>query len=105
MSIISVSHPTGLINGTIKIDGSKSISNRALIIKALSGLDFPIHRLGMSDDIETMQKLLAQDGDVYDAHHAGTTFRFMTAYLSLQDGTKKKDILHSRYMPPRICQP
>ena len=86
MSIISASHPTGRINGTIRLDGSKSISNRALIIKALSGLDFPIHHLGESDDIETMIRLLSQTENLYDTHHAGTTYRFMTAYLALQQG-------------------
>lgn len=88
-----LSKKTKTIQGEISLDGSKSISNRALIIRALSGEQFPIHHLGISKDVELMQALLAQystanDGDTFDAGAAGTTFRFMTTYLSMQDKTQ-----------------
>lgn len=72
------------IIGEISLNGSKSISNRALIIRALSGQDFPIDYLSTSKDTVTLQKLLSQEKIILDAGHAGTTFRFMTAYLALQ---------------------
>ncbi len=87
MSVIRVSHPTGIINGKIKLDGSKSISNRALIIRALSGKKFDIKKLSKSDDSQVLQKLLdAKDIKEYDVHHAGTSFRFLTAYLAINKG-------------------
>lgn len=77
------------IQGSIQLAGSKSISNRALIIRALCDEDFEISGLASSHDTQTMLKLLAQtDSDTYDAGPAGTTFRFLTAYLSLQKGTQ-----------------
>jgi len=75
------------IHGQIKIGGSKSISNRVLIINALAGASNPIHNLSDSDDTTTLKNLLSSEARELDAHHAGTTFRFLTAYLCLQDGT------------------
>ena len=88
MSVIRVSHPRGIVNGKIHLDGSKSISNRALIIRALSGQNFNLGGLSTCDDTVTMNRLLSEDGIVYDVHHAGTTFRFLTAYLALQQETQ-----------------
>ncbi len=76
------------ISGKIVLTGSKSISNRALIIRALSGEDFPIHRLASANDTDLMQALLTSDEEVRDAGPAGTTFRFLTAYLALQPGSQ-----------------
>lgn len=75
------------IRGSIRLSGSKSISNRALIIRALSGHDFPIHRLANAQDTVTLNTLLQSSSDTLDTGPAGTTFRFLTAYLSLQKGS------------------
>ena len=74
-----------LIN-EITLNGSKSISNRVLIIKALCRDDFNITHLSTSRDTQTLQKLLSSKEYILDAGAAGTTFRFMTAFLALQDG-------------------
>ncbi len=74
------------LKGQIHLDGSKSISNRVLIIRALSGHNFPIHNLSTCDDTVSMAKLLSSPEPVLDVGPAGTTFRFLTAYLSLQSG-------------------
>ena len=76
------------IKSEITLDGSKSISNRALIIRALCQDDFEISLLSRSKDTQTLQELLASNQTVFDAGAAGTTFRFMTAYLALKDGTQ-----------------
>ncbi len=76
------------IKGEITLGGSKSISNRALIIQALCNQDFEILKLSPSQDTKTLLELLQHKSEVYDAGHAGTTFRFMTAYLSTQKGTQ-----------------
>ena len=80
------SDPT--IVGDITLDGSKSISNRVLLIKALCQEEFKIARLSTSKDTTTLQQLLTLNEGTYDAGAAGTTFRFMTAYLALQPGTQ-----------------
>lgn len=76
------------LHGDITLSGSKSISNRALIIRALCAEDFPIHRLANAKDTELLQQLLVSDKIVRDAGAAGTTFRFMTAYLAMQPDTQ-----------------
>ena len=78
------------IVGDITLDGSKSISNRLLIIKALCEQSFTIHNLSTSKDTQTLDTLLNQPttSNVFDCGAAGTTFRFLTAYLALQDGTQ-----------------
>lgn len=76
------------LNGTIKLSGSKSISNRALIIRALCSEDFPIEGLASANDTALLQELIQSNESVRDAGPAGTTFRFMTAYLALQPGTQ-----------------
>ena len=80
----------GLHNGSGRIDlaGSKSISNRALIIQALTEGSFEIERLANANDTELLEHLLHSDEEIRDAGPAGTTFRFLTAYLSLQPGTQ-----------------
>jgi 3-phosphoshikimate 1-carboxyvinyltransferase len=75
------------INGTIVLDSSKSISNRVLIIQALCKEPFAIHRLSTAKDTQTLFHLLSQKEEIYDAGPAGTTFRFLTAFLATQEGT------------------
>lgn len=88
MKQLRVSKSDKKINGIIRLDGSKSLSNRALIIRALCEDDFEIDHCSTADDVVTMKKLLATTDEVRDAHHAGTTFRFMCSYLCLQKGSQ-----------------
>lgn len=69
-----------------KPGGSKSISNRVLLIDRLCGSQSRITGLSDSQDTLTMKRLLQQTGQLYDAGPAGTCYRFMAAYLALQDG-------------------
>ena len=84
MNAITVFCPDKDIKGKITLSGSKSISNRVLLIRALSGQKFDIYNLSDSDDTVCMEQLLVSTENVLDAHHAGTTFRFMTAFLALR---------------------
>lgn len=86
MTIYRISKADRRIRARIDLAGSKSISNRALIIRALSGQDFPIRHLANALDTRLLDELLRSDAEVRDAGAAGTTFRFLTAYLSLQPG-------------------
>lgn len=74
------------IQGAITLPGSKSISNRVLMIKALSGLDFNIENLSNSDDTHLLQEALHSypHNSVINIGHAGTDMRFLTAFLALK---------------------
>lgn len=76
---------TKLINATLKITGSKSESNRILLLQALYA-NISIENTSNSDDAQVMQKgLKISEGEV-DIHHAGTAMRFLTAYFAMQEG-------------------
>lgn len=81
-----LSHPNLNLTGRIVLTGSKSIANRALIIRALTPGGFPIRRLAAADDTVRLERLLTSDDEVLDAGPAGTTFRFLTGYLSRRPG-------------------
>ena len=68
---------------TIPLPGSKSESNRALIINALSDQPGLIDNLAIARDTDIMTSLLASEADEYNAQDAGTVMRFMTAYLAV----------------------
>ncbi|HMQ05776.1 MAG TPA: 3-phosphoshikimate 1-carboxyvinyltransferase [Saprospiraceae bacterium] len=87
---ITIEYSGGRIEGEISLNRSKSISNRVLIIRALANEKFPIVHLSDSDDTQTLMQLLSQvqNGTVLDAHHAGTTYRFLCAWLCTQPGTQ-----------------
>ncbi len=76
--------PDPHLQGEVSLAGSKSISNRVLIIQALCGEDFPIEGLANARDTQLLQQLLASGAEELDAGAAGTTFRFLTAYLAMQ---------------------
>ena len=66
---------------------SKSISNRALIINALSqNKQNSIESLAICDDVDSMQRVLNSSSNVHDIGHAGTAMRFLTAYFTIQKG-------------------
>ncbi len=69
----------------IKISGSKSESNRLLILQALFS-NIKINNLSNSDDTQVLQKALKPDEEIIDIHHAGTAMRFLTAYFAAQQG-------------------
>ncbi len=72
-------------NETIEISGSKSISNRLLILSALFE-NLTIENLSNSQDTQLLQKALESSSEIIDIHHAGTAMRFLTSYLSIQEG-------------------
>ncbi len=79
---IFLSRTNRSISGTVHLAGSKSISNRVLIIRALCDQPFEIFGLATSKDTQTLINLLKANENVLDAGAAGTTFRFLTAYLA-----------------------
>jgi 3-phosphoshikimate 1-carboxyvinyltransferase len=71
-----------LVKGEILLSSSKSISNRILIINALSYSPYDIQNLSDSDDTKVMEPVLNSNTNHFDIGHAGTAMRFLTAYLS-----------------------
>ena len=89
-------------NQTIQISGSKSISNRLLILEKLFG-NILIENLSNSQDSQLMQKALASESETIDIHHAGTAMRFLTSYFAIQEG-KTTIITGSERMKQRPIQ-
>ena len=69
----------------IGITGSKSESNRLIVLRAI----FPnitLENISESDDTLILKEALSSQNSVIDIHHAGTAMRFLTAYFSLCQG-------------------
>ena len=73
------------LNSSIKITGSKSETNRLLLLQALFS-NINIENLSNSDDAEVMAKGLKTSNGEIDIHHAGTAMRFLTSYFASQAG-------------------
>ncbi len=73
----------------IGLPASKSLSNRALILNSLSKQKAKIENLSPARDTRLMNKLLIDSPELMDVQDAGTTMRFLTAYLALTNQRKK----------------
>ena len=72
----------------IQITGSKSESNRLLILQKLFG-NIEIKNMSNSQDTNLLQKALNSDEKTIDIHHAGTAMRFLTSFFAVQEGVEK----------------
>ena len=79
-----VEHPSSKINHSFNISGSKSESNRLLILKYIFK-NIKIENLSNSDDTIVLKNYLESNSNLIDVHHAGTAMRFLTAYLAIQN--------------------
>lgn len=102
METLSIRFKPGPLSGCVPIPGSKSISNRLLVMAYLAGVDYHPDNLATADDTVLMQKLLGEvaaqrvgratagapnAGAVrLDCANAGTVFRFLTALLAFEPG-------------------
>jgi len=91
--------PTNRLHAEIQITGSKSESNRSLLLQAIYP-NIAIENLSNSDDAEVMQKGLKIKKGIVDIHHAGTAMRFLTGYFSSQEG-KEVELTGSQRMTER----
>ena len=71
---------------SITIPGSKSESNRLLILQALYS-NIEIENCSNSDDTLNLIKGLGQFKGIIDVGHAGTAMRFLTAFYASRKGT------------------
>ncbi len=82
MTIKSLHFHKQRVEAEITLPASKSISNRALIINALSYSPYEIENLSDCDDTNVMIKALDSNNTTFDIGAAGTAMRFLTAFLS-----------------------
>ncbi|HNX80207.1 MAG TPA: 3-phosphoshikimate 1-carboxyvinyltransferase [Prolixibacteraceae bacterium] len=81
-----ITAPESLLEATIPLPASKSISNRAHIIRALTKDPQPVLNLSDCDDTRVMEEVFRSAGTEFDIGHAGTAMRFLTAWLSTRPG-------------------
>ena len=78
-------------NPQLSITGSKSETNRLLLLQALYP-NLNLENTSNSDDSEVMSKALqnpqpaTRNPQLIDVHHAGTAMRFLTAFFAIQEG-------------------
>lgn len=75
------------ISGRIQITGSKSESNRLLVLQQFYP-NLKIENVSNSDDSIVMQQALANISNEINIGHAGTTMRFLTAFFSVKENSK-----------------
>lgn len=89
----------------VQLKGSKSESNRLLILQRLLG-GFSISNLSDSADTQVLEKALLVIESEVDVGHAGTAMRFLTAYYAIQEGKttilKGSKRMHQRPIAPLI---
>lgn len=83
--IKKLAHHKGNIAGEIFVSGSKSESNRLLILRS-SFADLKLKNLSNSDDTRYLTKALQGESEIVDISHAGTAMRFLTAYFASKQG-------------------
>ena len=74
------------LTGTVELEGSKSITNRVLIVKALCNEYFDLQRFSQSEDSLTLIELLNSSEKILYAKDGGTTFRFLLPFLAIHEG-------------------
>jgi len=102
-----VDAPRSLTTGTIALPASKSISNRALILDALTGFKSKLTNLSKANDTALLQAMLSpkRQAEKLNAGDAGTVLRFALVYYSLIDGQHiitGTDRLMQRPMKPLV---
>ncbi|XOS86713.1 MAG: 3-phosphoshikimate 1-carboxyvinyltransferase [Candidatus Karelsulcia muelleri] len=73
------------INGNVNITGSKSESNRFLILKALYPDIIELENISNSDDTFILKKALFSKKKLINIKHSGTAMRFLTAFFSIKE--------------------
>jgi len=97
--------PPEKIETTIELPSSKSISNRLLILNALSCSEHPIENLSKCEDTQVIIDAFNSDSNIFDVKGAGTAMRFLTAFLATTEGEwiiKGNARMHERPIYPLV---
>ena len=79
--------PESFLEARVTLPLSKSMSNRALIINALTPGAAPLKEIAVCNDTASMLKaLVSQNESEINIGAAGTTMRFLTAYFAVREG-------------------
>lgn len=81
---VVLSHISAIKASEISISGSKSESNRLLLLQAIFS-SLSIENLSDADDAILMQSALQSKDSIIDIGHAGTAMRFLAAYFAFQE--------------------
>jgi len=87
MSTIQISGSSLSANFSIELTGSKSETNRLLLLAALYP-NLTLINDSNAHDVSVMKKALQLNSGTVDIHHAGTAMRFLTAYFSVTEGAE-----------------
>jgi 3-phosphoshikimate 1-carboxyvinyltransferase len=98
MQLLRLTQKTEFQRVTIPLPSSKSESNRALVIDALTAGKNTLTNLAEARDTQTMIRLLQTNPAVFDVLDAGTTMRFLTAFVAV---TNQQKVMTGT---PRMCQ-
>lgn len=82
---LDIKHITKECRGKLNITGSKSETNRLLLLQAFIP-GFKIKNKSNSEDSKLMSAALRSKDEIINVNHAGTAMRFLTAYFSQIDG-------------------
>ena len=103
--MISVLHPSRVIKVGLSLTGSKSITNRLLILRNIYP-SLTIKNKSKSEDSVVLENALKSSSNIKDINHAGTAMRFLTAFYSILEdkeiiikGSKR---MHERPIYPLI---
>lgn len=88
--MLTLAAPKKTVTATIHLSGSKSISNRLLIINEVLSLNLVLKNNSTSEDTlllqNALQKIKNKSKAIINVHHAGTDMRFLTALLATTEG-------------------
>ncbi|MEA5129317.1 MAG: 3-phosphoshikimate 1-carboxyvinyltransferase [Proteiniphilum sp.] len=97
--------PPGTLRTAIQLPASKSMSNRALILNALSMSSYPIRNLSDCEDTQVLIDAFNSKSNQFDIKAAGTAMRFLTAFLAGMEGEwiiKGSKRMHERPIYPLV---
>ncbi len=87
MNLLKIDKITKTVKGSIQITGSKSESNRLLVLQQFYA-NLKIENVSNSDDTTVLQKALESTSNEINIGHAGTAMRFLTAYFSVKENSE-----------------
>ena len=87
MKLLKIDKINNTVNGTIQITGSKSETNRLLVLQQFYP-NLKIENISNSDDSKLMQKALESTSNEINIGHAGTAMRFLTSYFSVKENAE-----------------
>ena len=97
--------PPETLKATIELPASKSISNRVLILNALSFNTNPVENLSDCEDTQVIIDAFNSNSNIFDVKGAGTAMRFLTAFLAGMEGEwilKGSKRMHERPIYPLV---